>query len=76
MTPQDYLKMSEDQQNKCYICGLENKFGSHHNKLVVDHCHISGAVRKLLCDKCNKGLGQFNDNPELLEKAAKYLKDH
>ena len=76
MTPQDYLDMSNKQSNKCYICGEVNKFGPWREKLVVDHCHKTGKVRKLLCDKCNKGLGQFNDNPELMEKAIKYLKEH
>lgn len=76
MTPQDYLELSKSQQDKCFICGLENKFGPNKSKLVVDHCHNTGKVRNLLCDKCNKGLGQFNDSPELLQKAAEYLKSH
>lgn len=74
LTPDDYIKMSTEQDNKCYICGEVNKFGPWRDKLVVDHCHETGKVRKLLCDKCNKGLGQFNDDPRLLEKAANYLK--
>ncbi len=76
MTPQDYLDMSSKQNNKCYICGEINKFGPWKDKLVVDHCHKTNKVRKLLCDKCNKGLGQFNDNPELMQKAINYLKEH
>ena len=32
--------------------------------------------RALLCDACNKGLGHFRDNPELLEVAAGYLRKY
>ena len=45
-------------------------------RLAVDHCHVKGSVRKLLCKSCNNGLGLFKDNPELLEKAADYLRNH
>lgn len=40
---------------------------------VVDHDHHMGNVRGLLCRKCNAALGLLDDNPELLERAAKYL---
>lgn len=66
--------MIESQQGTCAICkkiGLKRKNWSH--GLVVDHSHKTGQIRKLLCDKCNKGLGQFDDNPELLIQASKYL---
>jgi hypothetical protein len=76
MTREDYHKMSEAQDNKCYICNKINDFGPWKNKLVVDHNHKTDEVRKLLCDKCNKGLGQFNDDIELLLKAADYIKQH
>jgi hypothetical protein len=70
----DFKKMLLEQNHKCYLCNgtTKNRWGYG---LAVDHCHKSGKVRKLLCDKCNKGLGQFNDDSELLIKAAKYLKD-
>ena len=51
---------------QCVICG-------HEEKLVVDHDHITGKVRGMLCNHCNRGLGHFRDDPMLLEFAAQYL---
>ena len=51
---------------ECVICGSEEK-------LVVDHDHASGKVRGMLCNHCNRGLGHFRDDPQLLEFAAQYL---
>ena len=76
ITPQQYKEMILKQDNKCAICQKINTFGPWNNKLVIDHCHKTGKVRSLLYDKCNRGLGQFNDNPELLIEAIKYLKHH
>lgn len=56
----------------CDICGIE-KLGYSGRRLAIDHDHKTGLVRGMLCQKCNIGLGNFNDNPELLEKAMKYL---
>ena len=51
---------------QCVICGSEEK-------LVVDHDHVTGQVRGMLCNHCNRGLGHFRDDPLLLEFAAQYL---
>jgi len=74
MTLECYEKMLKEQDSKCYICGIENQYNG--KPLYVDHCHTKGQVRKLLCQHCNSGLGMFKDNPELLIKAADYLKEH
>jgi len=51
---------------QCVICGSDEK-------LVVDHDHVTGQVRGMLCNHCNRGLGHFRDDPLLLEFAAQYL---
>lgn len=69
ITIEDYDKMFKKQKGLCAICGLpENKI-----RLSVDHCHDTGEVRGLLCGSCNRGLGLFRDNCELLKKAINYL---
>ena len=70
---------SEEYQEKLkqqnYVCAICSKAQTT-KALAVDHCHTTGIIRSLLCGSCNTGLGQFKDNPELLLKAADYLKEH
>lgn len=65
------IKM-EIQDYKCAICTKDLRT----EKPQTDHCHESENVRGILCAKCNWGLGMFNDNPELMYKAAEYIKQH
>lgn len=75
ITMELYVKMLEEQKNRCKICGGDGFLMSenHKLKLVVDHCHSSGAIRGLLCHNCNRGLGLFKDSSEVLNKAIQYL---
>lgn len=72
---QEYERMFKEQNGCCLICNTHiSEINSKHKKnLCVDHCHISGKIRGLLCDSCNRGLGLFKDNILILNNAIKYL---
>ena len=46
------------------------------NALTVDHNHVTGQIRGLLCTNCNLGIGNFKDKTELLKNAIKYLEKY
>lgn len=69
-----YLRMIEEQGNKCGICRKPLEKGV--NGLAIDHCHKSEKVRGVLCRDCNLGLGFFKDNIISLLKAVDYLKEN
>jgi Recombination endonuclease VII len=78
LTREAYDALFEAQDGRCAVCRKEetavNQYGE--KSLPVDHDHLTGQVRGLVCDECNKGLGFFHDDPELLEAAATYLRAH
>lgn len=67
LTQVEYGVMELEQDGKCKICKSKEK-------LFVDHCHETEKVRGLVCNTCNLMLGLAKDNPEILIKAAEYLK--
>lgn len=74
LTPEEYKGLIIKQNNLCAICNSPQE-GKRVN-LAIDHDHLTGKVRALLCGACNTGLGLFKDNKELLTKAVGYLEVH
>lgn len=68
ISPTQFIQMVKSQGGRCLICDRESL------RLHIDHNHKTKEVRGLLCPTCNRGLGMFYDNPELLEEAAHYLR--
>ena len=70
LSPEQYKQMWEEQRGKCALpsCGKDI---AH-----VDHDHITGIVRGLLCQTCNGALGLFYDNSALMRNAADYIDKH
>ena len=71
ITLEAYKQLQEQQNAVCAICKQKCNTG---RRLSVDHDHVTGIVRGLLCGNCNKGLGNFKDKSELLEAAINYLR--
>lgn len=79
LTNEDYLKMRKAQKDLCAICknpevGTDPRTGEL-RPLSVDHCHVTKKVRKLLCRRCNTGLGNFRDSVPLLQRVITYLNE-
>lgn len=73
LRPADWQAMFEAQDGRCAIC---RRTEAESGRLHVDHCHRAGTVRALLCSGCNKGIGQFLEDPVALRAAADYVERH
>jgi hypothetical protein len=69
ITKRELSGLRAAQDDRCGICG-----DAHPEHL--DHDHSTGRVRRLLCQRCNNGLGLFRDDPYLLQVAALYVEGH
>lgn len=69
----DFMALVEAQNGTCAICKQRPKEDSIGRMWQVDHDHVTGKVRGLLCKHCNWGLGHFNDSIEKLQSAIDYL---
>lgn len=63
----------EMQQHRCALCGGTFGVGTKRSP-AVDHDHVTNVIRGLIHQDCNRGLGLFDDNPILLDMAARYLR--
>jgi ribosomal protein L25 (general stress protein Ctc) len=70
LTADEYTEMHKAQGGVCAICGGR---GKSEVLLCIDHDHVTGKVRGLLCRNCNVMLGMAGDNPSILLLGALYL---
>jgi hypothetical protein len=70
LTVEEYDAILEAQDGVCALCECPPTRGI---SLHVDHDHGTGAIRGLLCVRCNNALGLFRENPDLLKRAARYV---
>ena len=78
------LRREYGMPDKGYICPICNhteeavagKGNTKNGAWVIDHCHITDTFRGWLCHKCNRSLGGFDDDEDMLGRAIDYLKKH
>lgn len=75
ITLQEYESLLVAQNHSCAICKTKSP-GGRGGIFVVDHCHKTNVVRKLLCTKCNCAIGLLNEDPKLFEAAKNYIKEY
>lgn len=80
ITIEQVNEMAKQQDGVCAICQqVPRKRDSRSDKVMdfcIDHSHVTNKVRALLCDRCNRAIGMFEDSPSLLRAAAAYLDIH
>jgi hypothetical protein len=73
ITVVEFDELVRRQGGRCRICRVEFVAGRSSRRACVDHCHMTGGVRGLLCNRCNAGIGYLADSPANLRAAAAYL---
>jgi hypothetical protein len=75
LTTEQFNKLLTSQEHSCACCGRKEA-GGRSNQWNVDHCHVTGEVRGLLCNSCNVGLGCLGDDLQGIRNALSYLERH
>jgi hypothetical protein len=66
LTVAEYDSLLAKQGPLCAVCNVR----PHR---YVDHCHVTGVVRGLLCPTCNTAVGYMELHPLLASQASTYL---
>ena len=80
LTLREFVALLVRQNFKCAICPTELDYPDdpmlpNLKRMNIDHDHITGKVRGLLCRSCNMGLGSFKDNLSIVKRAVRYLEE-
>lgn len=70
LTEDKHKALVRSQNNVCAVC---HQSCDINDKLCIDHNHMTGIVRGLLCSRCNTGIGYFRDNAQYLMDASRYI---
>lgn len=72
MDPEEFARIAAGQGGTCAICRRPERT-KRLTAMVVDHDHVSGHVRGLLCSQCNRAIGLLGDDPQRIVNAARYV---
>ena len=71
ITGEEFRTILKQQGSKCPICNRDIS-----KNLSVDHNHLTGEIRGLICNNCNLAMGNAGDSPKILRALADYLERH
>lgn len=74
LSPEEFGQMLSGQDNKCSICRRDQS--EIRRSFDIDHDHLTGKIRSLLCNRCNITLGRCEESVEIFESIISYLKKH
>jgi hypothetical protein len=72
---EDYESLHKAQDGLCCICKKPESITTKKriSRLAVDHCHVTGKIRGLLCFKCNTSIALIEEDPNRLKAIRDYL---
>lgn len=73
ITSEKFHALLEEQEGCCAICHCHFLLELDDESPCVDHDHVTGEIRGLLCKRCNTGIGMFGDQVLLFKSAIRYL---
>lgn len=77
LTVDEYDRLLAKQGGRCAVCRTDTP-GNRRTRAIrafcVDHDHVTGHVRGLLCSACNRAIGMLKDDPDVIEAALKYVR--
>ena len=74
ITLEEYTSLYELQKGCCAVCLMHQS--KRNRTLHVDHDHVAGKIRGLLCDNCNLALGLLKDSEDTLLRLVGYLRNN
>jgi Recombination endonuclease VII len=75
LTKAEYDRLLAQQRGRCAVCRAK-KPGGGRGDWRVDHDHVTGQIRGLLCNNCNSGIGFLQEDPDVIAAAARYVARH
>lgn len=76
LTVEDFDRLLAEQGGRCRVCRTDTPGGARGPGWCVDHDHVTGQVRGVLCGNCNSGIGMLQDDPEIIAAALRYVREH
>ena len=73
VTAEEVADIFLGQNGRCAICRAKEPSGS--GDWHIDHDHVTGKIRGLLCNRCNLAIGLLQDDPDVMDSAARYVRE-